>query len=90
MKTFNSILYVVEYPAAEQLTELIGGAGGKQDRIADIRFGSIFAEVIRAVLRRRHDLVIKTAGEGGAHSTLLARSVLAVKPPGFVTPVTVN
>jgi nucleotide-binding universal stress UspA family protein len=122
MKTFNSILYVVEDPAAEpsaavaravslaknnqarltvlhvageprlgpfagsikiedfrtrlqrrateRLSELIGNAGGKTGVIADVRFGAVFVEVIREVLCNRHDLVIKTVGEGGAHSFL--------------------
>lgn len=122
MKSFNSILYVVENPAAEpiaavaravslaennqarltvlhvaeeprlgpfagsiaiedlrsrlrqQATERLSGllrsAGRETDHVVDVRLGTAFVEVIREVLRSRHDLVIKTVGEGGAHSFL--------------------
>ncbi len=122
MKSFDSILYVVENPAAEssaavaravslarnnqarltvlhvveeprlgpfagsiaiedlrsrlrqqatkQLSDLLRGAGRETDHVVDVRFGTVFVEVIREVLRSRHDLVIKTVGEGGAHSFL--------------------
>ena len=122
MKSFNSILYVVENPAAEssaavaravslaqnnqarltimhvaeeprlgpfagsvkieefrsrlrrqateQLSDLIRSTGNKTDVVIDVRFGTVFVEVVREVLRSRHDLVIKTVGEGGAHSFL--------------------
>jgi nucleotide-binding universal stress UspA family protein len=122
MKSFNSILYVVENPAAEpsaavaravslaennqarltvlhvteeprlgpfagrvgiedlrsrlrrqaheQLSNLLRGAGKKTDAVVETRFGTVFVEIVREVLRNGHDLVIKTAGEGGAHSFL--------------------
>lgn len=122
MKSFNSILYVVENPAAEssaavaravslaennqarltvlyvaeeprlgpfagsvkieelrsrlrrqvseQLSDLIRSTGSKTDVVVELRFGTVFVEVVREVLRSRHDLVIKTVGEGGAHSFL--------------------
>lgn len=56
--------------ATDQLSELIGRAGGKTEVVADVRFGSVFVEAIREVLRNGHDLVIKTVGKGGAHSFL--------------------
>ena len=122
MKSFNSILYVVENPAAEssaaveraaslaqnnqarltvlhvaqeprlgpfagsiaiedlrsrlrqqatkQLSDLLRGAGRETDHVVDVRFGTVFVEIVREVLRSRHDLMIKTVGEGGAHSFL--------------------
>ncbi len=122
MKSFNSILYVVENPAAEpsaavaravslaennqarltvvhvaeeprlgpfagsvkiedfrsrlrrqvteQLADLLRGTGKKTDVVVDVRSGTVFVEIVREVLRNRHDLVIKTVGEGGAHSFL--------------------
>ena len=122
MKSFNSILYVVENPAAEssaavaravslaennqarltvlhvaeeprlgpfagsvkieefrsrlrrqtteQLSDLIRGTGDRTNVVVDIRFGTAFIEIVREVLRNQHDLVIKTVGEGGAHSFL--------------------
>jgi nucleotide-binding universal stress UspA family protein len=122
MKSFNSILYVVENPAAEssaavaravslaennqarltvlhvaeeprlgpfagrfkieefrsrlrrqtteQLSDLIRGTGDRTNVVVDIRFGTAFIEIVREVLRSQHDLVIKTVGEGGAHSFL--------------------
>jgi nucleotide-binding universal stress UspA family protein len=122
MKSFNSILYVVENPAAEpiaavaravslaennqarltvlhvaeeprlgpfagsiaiedlrsrlrqqateRLSALLRSAGRETDHVVDVRLGTAFVEVIREVLRSRHDLVIKTVGEGGAHSFL--------------------
>jgi nucleotide-binding universal stress UspA family protein len=122
MKSFNSILYVVENPAAEssaavaravslarnnqarltvlhvaeqprlgpfvgsiaiedlrsrlrqqateRLSDLLRSAGSEPDNVVDVRFGTVFVEIIREVLRNRHDLVIKTVGEGGAHSFL--------------------
>lgn len=56
--------------ATEQLSDLLRSAGRETDVVVDIRFGAIFVEIIREVLRSRHDLVIKTVGEGGAHSFL--------------------
>jgi nucleotide-binding universal stress UspA family protein len=122
MKSFNSILYVVENPTAEpissiervvslaennqahltvmhvveeprlgpffgsveiedvisglreqaiqQLQPLLQSVQGSAEILIDIRFGTAFIEIIKAVLRNRHDLVIKTEGEGGAHSFL--------------------
>jgi nucleotide-binding universal stress UspA family protein len=122
MKSFNSILYVVENPAAEssaavaravslaqsnqarltvlhvaeeprlgpfarsvaiddfrarlkrqateQLSGLLRDASRETDVVIDVRFGTVFIEVIREVLRSRHDLLIKTVGKGGAHSFL--------------------
>ena len=126
MKSFNSILYVVENPAAEssaavaravslaennqarltvlhvaekprlgpfagsvkieefrsrlrrqateQLTDMIRSTGSKTEVFVDVRFGTVFVEVVREVLRSRHDLVIKTVGEGGVHSFLFGGS----------------
>ena len=56
--------------ATEQLSDLIRSTGNKTDVVVDVRFGPVFVEVVREVLRSRHDLVIKTVGEGGAHSFL--------------------
>ena len=56
--------------AVEQLSRLLRDAGGKSDNVVDVRFGTAFIEIIREVLRSRHDLVIKTVGEGGAHAYL--------------------
>lgn len=56
--------------ATEQLRALLRDAGGDTEVVVDIRFGTPFIEIIKDVLRSRHDLVIKTVGEGGAHSFL--------------------
>lgn len=60
----------LQQQATEQLSGLLRGAGRETDVVVDIRFGVVFVEIIREVLRSRHDLVIKTVGEGGAHSFL--------------------
>jgi nucleotide-binding universal stress UspA family protein len=56
--------------ATEQLSDKIRSTGNKTDIVVDVRFGTVFVEVVREVLRNKHDLVIKTVGEGGAHSFL--------------------
>lgn len=122
MKSFNSILYVVEDPTAEpassvervmsladnnqarltvlyiaeeprlgpffgsvaiedvragvrrqvmdQLQNLLEPVKNSAEILIDIRFGTPFIEIVQAVLRNHHDLVIKTEGEGGTHSFL--------------------
>jgi nucleotide-binding universal stress UspA family protein len=66
----------------------------------DVRMGKEFLEVIRAVLRKSHDLVVMgTVARTGIMGLLIGNtaetildqldcSVLAVKPEGFLTPVT--
>jgi nucleotide-binding universal stress UspA family protein len=56
--------------ATENLQALLQVGGKGADAVIDIRFGIPFIEIVRHVLRNRHDLVIKTVGEGGAHSFL--------------------
>jgi nucleotide-binding universal stress UspA family protein len=56
--------------AIAQLTQLLRGVDENAECDIDIRFGTAFVEVIRSVLRNGHDLVIKHAGKGGAHSFL--------------------
>lgn len=56
--------------AVERLSGLLRGAGRETDHVVDVRIGTAFVEIVREVLRGRHDLVIKTVGEGGAHSFL--------------------
>jgi nucleotide-binding universal stress UspA family protein len=56
--------------ATEQMSGLLRSVGTQTDHVVEVRFGTVFVEVIRQVLRGRHDLVIKTAGEGGAHRFL--------------------
>ena len=60
----------LQQQATEQLSDLLHSAGRETDVVIDTRFGTAFIEIIREVLRKRHDLVIKTVGEGGAHSFL--------------------
>jgi nucleotide-binding universal stress UspA family protein len=56
--------------ATEQLTDLVGSTGKGTEVSIDVRFGTVFVEAVRSVLRNGHDLLIKTVGEGGAHSFL--------------------
>lgn len=56
--------------ATEHLAALVAGTGTKRDVVTDIRFGTVFVEVIREVLAKQHDLVIKTVGQGGSKSLL--------------------
>jgi len=54
----------------EQLSGLLREAGRQGEDVIDVRFGTVFVEAIREVLRNGHDLVIKSVGEGGPHSFL--------------------
>ena len=56
--------------ATERLQELPRCAGDGGDILIDIRFGASLIEVIRDALCNKHDLVIETSGEGGAHGFL--------------------
>jgi universal stress protein E len=56
--------------ALEQLQSLAQGIASHIDIRFDIRFGIGFIEIIRHVLRERHDLLIKRVGDGGPHSFL--------------------
>jgi nucleotide-binding universal stress UspA family protein len=56
--------------ATEQLQALLQSTGKGADAVIDVRFGIPFIEIVRHVLRDRHDLVIKAVGAGGAHSFL--------------------
>ena len=70
--------------ATETLSDLLRGAGRETDHVVDVRFGTAFVEVIREVLRSRHDLVIKTVGEGGAHSFLFGGTDQHLLVVGFL------
>lgn len=56
--------------AVQQLQALVEPFQKRIEVLIDIRFGTPFIEIIQSVLRNHHDLVIKTEGEGGAHSFL--------------------
>ncbi len=56
--------------ATDALSDLLGDSGSQADTVIEVRFGTVFIEAVREVLRNRHDLVIKTVGEGGPHSFL--------------------
>jgi len=49
----------------EQMEELVAPLRGKIDIVVDVLTGTPFLEIIREVLRNRHDLVIKAADKGG-------------------------
>lgn len=54
----------------QQMQSLLQSVRGRAEILIDFRFGTAFIEIIKAVLRNRHDLVIKTGGDSGAHSFL--------------------
>jgi nucleotide-binding universal stress UspA family protein len=54
----------------QQLQSLLQRVRISAEASIDICFGTPFIEIVQAVLRDRHDLVIKTEGETGAHSFL--------------------
>lgn len=60
----------VRSQATERIAALLASAGRVADVDIGVRFGVGFVEIICEVLRNRHDLVIKSAGEGGVHSFL--------------------
>lgn len=60
----------MQQQATEQLSKLIHGLAPDMDLTIEVTFGVAFVEVVRAVLRHQHSLVIKRVGQGGAHSFL--------------------
>ncbi len=105
MKRFKNIL-LVNKAGIDQTWALARGvalAEPYRQRLnihLDVRMGKEFLEVIRAVLRKSHDLVVMgTVARTGIMGLLIGNtaetildqldcSVLAVKPEGFLTPVT--
>lgn len=56
--------------AIAQLEEMVRSEDSELRVVVDVLFGAAFVEVVRAVLRNGHDLVMKQVGKGGAHSFL--------------------
>jgi nucleotide-binding universal stress UspA family protein len=68
--TIEEVKSGIRQQVMQQLQSMLLRVHNSAEILIDIRFGTPFIEVIQAVLRNHHDLVIKTEGEGGAHSFL--------------------
>jgi nucleotide-binding universal stress UspA family protein len=81
---------------------LFVAGSNSDDRGVEVLVGDAFLEVVREVLHNDYDLVIKPAEKpGGVEQTLFGNtaeeilkridcSVLAIKPPGFISPVSLT
>ena len=69
--TVRTLQAAVVSQARSRLEALISGAGGALDLEPRVLTGKLFLEVIRAVLREGHDLVMKRAGPEGLLGRLL-------------------
>lgn len=68
--SLDDVMQGLRNKAMLQLQALLQPIRDRAEFLIDVRFGTPFIEIVRAVLRSQHDLVIKTEGEGGAHSFL--------------------